>query len=47
MDFMKEKCGQPDTYCATYQDVIAWMELQDPAVLAELQAQAPVAGTAP
>ena len=26
MDFMKEKCGQPDTYCATYQDVIAWME---------------------
>ena len=30
MDFMKEKCGQPDTYCATYQDVIAWMELQDP-----------------
>ena len=47
MDFMKEKCGQPDTYCATYQDVIAWMELQDPGVLAELQAQAPVAGTAP
>ena len=37
MDFMKEKCGQPDTYCATYQDVIAWMELQDPAVLADLQ----------
>ena len=34
MDFMKEKCGQPDTYCATYQDVIAWMELQDPEVLA-------------
>ena len=34
MDFMKDKCGQPDTYCATYQDVIAWMELQDPSVLA-------------
>ncbi|MEP6561597.1 MAG: polysaccharide deacetylase [Nakamurella sp.] len=47
MDFMKEKCGQPDTYCATYQDVIAWMELQDPAVLAQLQAQAPVAAKAP
>lgn len=47
MDFMKEKCGQPDTYCATYQDVIAWMELQDPAVLAGLQALPPVAGTAP
>ena len=47
MDFMREKCGQPDTYCATYQDVIAWMELQDPEVLAQLQAQAPVAGVAP
>jgi hypothetical protein len=47
MDFMKEKCGQPDTYCATYQDVIAWMEMQDPEVLAQLQAQAPVAGSAP
>ncbi len=43
MEFMQEKCGQPDTYCATYQDVIAWMEMQDPAVLAALQAQAPVA----
>ena len=47
MDFMKEKCGQPDTYCATYQDVIAWMQLQDPEVLAALQAQPPVADTAP
>ena len=47
MDFMKEKCGQPDTYCATYQDVIAWMQLQDPEVLASLQAQAPVASAAP
>jgi hypothetical protein len=47
MDFMKEKCGQPDTYCATYQDVIAWMELQDPEVLAALQAQPAVAGVAP
>ncbi len=47
MDFMKEKCGQPDTYCATYQDVIAWMEMQDPDVLAQLQGQAPVAATAP
>ena len=47
MDFMKEKCGQPDTYCATYQDVIAWMDLQDPDVLAQLQGQPPVAATAP
>ena len=47
MDFMKDKCGQPDTYCATYSDVIAWIQLQDPDVLAQLQAQAPVAATAP
>ena len=47
MDFMKDKCGQPDVYCATYQDVIAWMQLQDPDVLAALQAQAPVASKAP
>ncbi len=47
MDFMKEKCGQPDVYCATYQDVIAWMEMQDPAVLQELLDRAPVAAKAP
>ncbi|WP_211229525.1 polysaccharide deacetylase family protein [Nakamurella lactea] len=41
--FMKDKCGQPETYCATYSDVIQWMELQDPAVLKELQQRAPVA----
>lgn len=41
-DFMGEVCGEPDTYCATYSDVIAWMELQDPAVLAGLQARPPV-----
>ncbi len=45
--FMRETCGKPDTYCATYQDVIAWMELQDPAVLADLQAKFPVAYQAP
>ncbi len=47
LEFMKEKCGQPDVYCATYQDVITWMELQDPAVLQQLQGQAPVAAKAP
>lgn len=41
-DFMGEVCGEPDTYCATYSDVIDWMELQDPAVLAALQARPPV-----
>ena len=41
--FMKDTCGRKDVYCATYSDVVAWMELQDPAVLAALQDQAPVA----
>jgi len=42
MRFMTEYCGKPDTYCATYSDVIAWMELQDPAVLQELLDRPPV-----
>ena len=41
--FMREACVKPDTYCATYQDVIAWMQLQDPAVLQTLQDQGSVA----
>jgi hypothetical protein len=43
LEFMKDVCGRPETYCATYTDVISWMEMQDPAVLAALQGQAPVA----
>ncbi|WP_420750601.1 polysaccharide deacetylase [Rhodococcus sp. O3] len=46
-DFMSDVCGLPDTYCATYSDVVTWMELQDPLLLAEWQAQAPVAADAP
>lgn len=46
-DFLSETCGKPETVCATYQDVIAWMELQDPDVLAALQKLPPVADTAP
>jgi len=42
LKFMKNYCGRPQTYCATYSDVIAWMQLQDPQVLAALQKQAPV-----
>ena len=34
---MRETCTRAETICATYQDVIAWMELQDPQVLADLQ----------
>ncbi|MBA2390750.1 MAG: polysaccharide deacetylase [Geodermatophilaceae bacterium] len=39
--FMLEACGRPETVCTTYQNVIAWMEAQDPAVLAELMAREP------
>lgn len=31
--FMGEVCGKPETVCATYSEVIDWMNLQDPAVL--------------
>ena len=42
-DFMREVCTNPDTICATYTDVIAWMEMQDPAVLKQLQQRPAVA----
>lgn len=42
-DFMRKVCGNPETICATYQDVIAWMELQDPEVIAGFQKLGPVA----
>ncbi len=38
-NFVLEKCGQPDTYCVPFRDLIAWMDVQDPAVLADLQSQ--------
>ncbi len=43
LKFMEDTCGKPDVYCTTYQDVIAWMQLQAPDVLAALQSQPPVA----
>ncbi|WP_072815872.1 polysaccharide deacetylase [Rhodococcus zopfii] len=45
--FMEDVCALPDTYCATYSDVVAWMELQDPLLLAEWQNRDPVAADAP
>lgn len=42
-DFMGEVCGIPDTYCATHADVAAWMDLQDPDLLASWQDQPAVA----
>lgn len=37
--FLLANCAKPDTYCVPYVDVIDWMELQDPSVLAALQSQ--------
>lgn len=39
--FMLEVCDRPETVCTTYQNVIAWMDAQKPAVLAELMARPP------
>ncbi|WP_338891051.1 polysaccharide deacetylase [Rhodococcus sovatensis] len=46
-EFMDSVCALPETYCATYADVVAWMELQDPLLLSEWQSRAPVAASAP
>jgi hypothetical protein len=43
LEFMSEVCDNPETYCATYSDVVAWMEMQDAAVLAGFQGLDPVA----
>ena len=37
--FLKETCRKPDVQCVPYRDVIRWMAVQDPQVLADLQAQ--------
>ncbi|WP_226435864.1 polysaccharide deacetylase [Rhodococcus yananensis] len=42
-DFMAEVCDDPDTVCATHSDVVEWLELQDPDVIAQLQALPAVA----
>jgi hypothetical protein len=43
-NFVLANCGKPDTQCVPFQDVIAWMKVQDPKRLAGLQAQAPEMG---
>jgi hypothetical protein len=40
--FVLEVCHRPDVRCVPYRDVIRWMQAQDPAVLARLQALPPV-----
>ncbi|CAN5199429.1 hypothetical protein BH20ACT5_BH20ACT5_22540 [soil metagenome] len=42
--FMLEACDRPETVCTTYQNVLSWMQAQDPAVLADLIALEPVGG---
>ena len=40
-NFVLDKCGQPDVKCVPFRDLIAWMNMQDPARLQQLQQQAP------
>jgi hypothetical protein len=42
--FVLARCGQPDVRCVPFRDLIAWMNAQDPAVLAQLQDQQPEFG---
>lgn len=42
--FMTEVCAKPETVCATYSDVLKWLELQTPATLDGLR-KLPVAQT--
>jgi hypothetical protein len=39
--FMGEVCTRPETVCATYSEVIRWMQMQDPAVLNALRTMPP------
>jgi hypothetical protein len=39
--FMEEVCVREDTVCATYTEVIQWMQLQDPVVLEQLRRMPP------
>ncbi|NNG36607.1 polysaccharide deacetylase [Nakamurella aerolata] len=42
--FVLQTCGKPDTQCVPFRDLIAWMKVQDPARLAQLQNQPPELG---
>ena len=35
--FALKVCGQPDTYCVPFRDVVRWLQTQDPATVAHLQ----------
>ena len=40
-NFVLANCGKPNTHCVPFRDVIAWMNMQDPARLVQLQAKEP------
>ena len=40
-NFVLETCGKPNVKCVPFRDLIAWMEMQDPKRLAQLQNQDP------
>jgi hypothetical protein len=40
-NFALKACGQPDTYCVPFRDVVRWMNVQDPATIARLQGMQP------
>jgi len=42
--FLLANCAKAGTYCVPIRDVVAWMKMQDPSVLASLQKQAPELG---
>lgn len=42
--FALKVCGQPNTHCVPFIDVVRWMQKQDPSVLAHLQALPPEMG---
>jgi hypothetical protein len=44
-NFVLANCGKAETQCVPFKDVLAWMAVQDPARLAQLQAQGPETGS--
>lgn len=43
-NFALKVCGQPDTYCVPFRDVVRWIDAQDPATITRLQSLAPELG---
>ena len=39
-NFALQTCGKPDTYCVPFRDLFAWIAVQDPARMKDLQNQA-------